>query len=565
MSARVASQRHTRPKKLVYKQNVPIFRENEIELVEYDPRQASTVETGVEAAEQNEYHLVAAINASLPGAGQSGVKDAYIPTPPTVDASIPYDALYPKKFQQPATYIRSSATVEDCSGAQYCMDEEDEIALAKINEKVKESGPCSEDQFEEVMDFFEETARNKQPFASVDNSPVLTLKEIEEQFDDTVNAGVKAWAKHIYEHWKERRSANGNHSVQVTLKFETSPEVDDADPYVCFRRREVRQIRKTRGRDAQSAEKLRKLRKELEDARMLVAMVKQRELARREQINLERHLFKQRCAVKDSKRKLGIKGDDDDLINQKPKKKIEITPAQQMTAPQLRFPVPRAGPNDDLRMLEDVQAEKEKAIAREIQQNVEKHIKWNEGFVDKTKAPLTPTSDKGFGSESNFRQAMPATEYLPTPPASVSEEAADLESPSHKNPPPSQEPPYPFRYATPPADDASQMMPSFRRRVGRGGRLMFDRRMPSRPKEHNEEDDNLFDRYKYDSDDDDEEDVIEIDPHDIQIMAHKAYLFARSAIAPDQARRQIEAVSGPANQQAASGDSAQQQTAQATS
>ena len=94
---------------------------------------------------------------------------------------------------------------------------------------------------------------------------------------------------------------------------------------------------------------------------------------------------------------------------------------------------------------------------------------------------------------------------------------------------------------------------------------MFDRRMPSRPKEHNEEDDNLFDRYKYDSDDDDEEDVIEIDPHDIQIMAHKAYLFARSAIAPDQARRQIEAVSGPANQQAASGDSAQQQTAQATS
>ena len=53
MSARVASQRHTRPKKLGPKQNVPIFREHEIELHEYDPRSTSNVETGVEAAEQN--------------------------------------------------------------------------------------------------------------------------------------------------------------------------------------------------------------------------------------------------------------------------------------------------------------------------------------------------------------------------------------------------------------------------------------------------------------------------------------------------------------------------------
>ena len=53
MSARVASQRHTRPKKLVYKQNVPIFRENEIDLIDLDGRQTSNIETGVEAAEQN--------------------------------------------------------------------------------------------------------------------------------------------------------------------------------------------------------------------------------------------------------------------------------------------------------------------------------------------------------------------------------------------------------------------------------------------------------------------------------------------------------------------------------
>lgn len=79
----------------------------------------------------------------------------------------------------------------------------------------------------------------------------------------------------------------------------------------------MRQVRKTRGRDAQSAEKLRKLRKELEDARQLVAMVKQRELTRREMLALDRLLFEQRAKVKEMKRSLGIKGDDEDLINQK--------------------------------------------------------------------------------------------------------------------------------------------------------------------------------------------------------------------------------------------------------
>jgi enhancer of polycomb-like protein len=100
-------------------------------------------------------------------------------------------------------------------------------------------------------------------------------------------------------------------------QLETGQDTDDADPYVCFRRREVRQVRKTRGRDAQSTEKLRRLRKEMEDARQLMALVKQREMTRREILKVERTLFEQRSSMKDVKRKLGIKGDDLDLINQK--------------------------------------------------------------------------------------------------------------------------------------------------------------------------------------------------------------------------------------------------------
>ena len=216
------------------------------------------------------------------------------------------------------------------------MTEEDDVFFKIMNQKRGPSSRCTEDQFEEVMNFFEETAQTKQPFAAVDSPPVLSFPEMQDSMDAAVEDSVKRFAKDIYEHWKSRRMSNNNQSLLPHLKvspmlksvregrtvltdsqFETGQETDDSDPYVCFRRREVRQIRKTRGRDAQSADKLRRLRKELEDARKLVGLVRQRETARKEMFAIERQVFLQRSEVKEMKRKLNIKDDDEDLINQK--------------------------------------------------------------------------------------------------------------------------------------------------------------------------------------------------------------------------------------------------------
>jgi enhancer of polycomb-like protein len=198
------------------------------------------------------------------------------------------------------------------------MDEEDEIALKQINVQLSDGvKECSEDQFEDVIAFFEETAQNKQPFAAVDSPPVLPLEELEEQYDSTVPGHVRVYAKFIYEHWNSRRTATGNRPISAQLKGETGADTDDADPYVCFRRREARQVRKTRNRDAHSAEKLRTLRRQLEDARNLLLLVKRREVHRKEVLEIDFRIFKQRAEVKETKRKLGIKGDDEDLVNQK--------------------------------------------------------------------------------------------------------------------------------------------------------------------------------------------------------------------------------------------------------
>ena len=166
------------------------------------------------------------------------------------------------------------------------------------------------------MEVYEETAELQAPFAAVDNTviPFDTMKvALKQQVEETLHG----LAKDVYEHWKVRRQESGNNPVQPTLKFETHKETDDHDPYVCFRRRELRQTRKTRQRDVQSTEKLRRLRKELEEGRQLVILAYQRELTKRELLNVDRSIFEQRSKVKEAKVRLGIKTDDDDLINQK--------------------------------------------------------------------------------------------------------------------------------------------------------------------------------------------------------------------------------------------------------
>jgi enhancer of polycomb-like protein len=444
--------------------------------------------------------------------------------------------LYPKGWQQPNSYIRSSDTVEDYAGTPYCMDEDDELALKLINTRLPAGQTAiTEDAFEKVMTFFEEAAQIKQPYAAVDSPPVLALEELEEHFDDTHDAEVRSYTKIVYDHWVVRRSSNSNRGLAPHLKFETGQESDDSDPYVCFRRRELRQIRKTRNRDAQSAEKLRKLRMELEAARNIVLMIRRREVNKRDVLAIDRQVYEQRQQFRETKRKLAIKGDEELLINQKKQKVPQgMTPNQAALAQQLRMPgLTPGGPGTDLRTLEDVMTERNRTIASEISLNIDKHSRWNEGYVDKTKSPLTPDSDDGQ-QPGGFREAMPAMEYLPTPPASNHDEQQNQTESQVVETKVDSGASTPFRYASPADDsDSAVPMPAFRRRVGRGGRVIFDRKFPIRAKA------DANDQWKYDSDHDDEGSDDEPDP--FARMAQRAMLVGAGRPPDAQAQAAIAA------------------------
>lgn len=199
---------------------------------------------------------------------------------------------------------------------QYDMTTEDDEFLKEYNSKKAGAEVLSEDGFERIMDVFEETASAQTPFASVDNT-VVSYDAMLPSLTSLASPQTIPHAKAIYEYWKTRRIECGNTSIHPSLKFETHPESDDMDPYVCFRRREARQTRKTRARDVQSAEKLKKLRRELEEGRQLIVLSRERELLKRELMNFERSIFEQRQRFKTMKIRLGIKADDEDLIHQK--------------------------------------------------------------------------------------------------------------------------------------------------------------------------------------------------------------------------------------------------------
>ena len=275
--------------------------------------------------------------------------------------------------------------------------------------------------------------------------------------------------------------------------------------------------------------------------------MKQRETAKKEQLAVDKQLFEQRSSLRQLKQNLPTpyrEGDEDLLITQKvrripnidakrnlgidntkPQKKKPPEPASQRpSATPFRLPSRQDSQSAeaDLVLLSDVLVEKENVLQREIESRLAQYKRWNEGYVDWTRVPLTPLMEDN--TKSGFRPAM--AEYLPTPPASISSEhlgdaAADDASPTN-----CKDDSITVRYTSSLGDGPNHNQPSFRRRFGRGGRLMIDRRgMHVRPAEGL--DDVLVDRFKFDHDDgDDETPIYEIDPFDMSRIRFRAHITA---------------------------------------
>ena len=275
-------------------------------------------------------------------------------------------------------------------------------------------------------------------------------------------------------------------------------------------------------------------------------------MIKRESLAIDRALFEQRASLRNVKQSLPDQykeGDEELLINQKKKKTALELPQRPPGSHLGRLP-PRSDGRSaeaELYTLQDVYVEEQRRVQEDIDQRIAAHERWNEGWVDWTKAPLTPPLELGTGS--TFRTAT--TEYLPTPPASISSEqsgdaaanAAAALSQSKK-----EFEAVAVRYASPSYDGSCRSQPSFRRRYGRGGRLWIDRRAMQPPSKDEDSDNSMSERFRFDDDDDEEIPTYFIDPFDADPMKARARLFPSM---PSQAQQQAQLAARRAQQEAA--------------
>ncbi|CCF57335.1 hypothetical protein KAFR_0C03430 [Kazachstania africana CBS 2517] len=355
-----------RHRKISVKQRLRIYQPNDLKNLDKDElqqREVVDIETGVEKNEEKEVHLLKILQK---GSNQqiNDKKKEYIPTPSASTTWNEYDDFYYGKFQSPVGYIKFSATVEDCCGAAYNMDETDEIFLKdEINDREEfKDNQLSEDEFEILCTTFENAIRERQPFLGMDPETILSFEEIKPtllkvdyddngirsaltselnfnnekrfltKFDSPSQAYLRAlpiliesYGSKVYDHWKLRKIESNGTEIFPQLKFERPGEKEEVDPYVCFRRREVRHPRKTRRIDIINSQKLRLLRKELEHAKELAFLVAKREQASLKLLEAESDVFSDRCQIKSLKRNLNLSAEEDDLINHKRKRTNLIT------------------------------------------------------------------------------------------------------------------------------------------------------------------------------------------------------------------------------------------------
>ncbi|GES97697.1 enhancer of polycomb-like protein 1 [Rhizophagus clarus] len=277
------------------------------------------IETGVEKEEEEEWHLVNALKLRTEsmekGATASG--KATIPVP-TSSRRISYyaDVYQTHKWKKPSTYVKFSLPVEECIGCLYCMDEKDDIWLAE--HKQKNNSTLTEDQFEEIMQHFENVAKNKPQLLVKKQLP--SWQDCEACLSESLQ-GLKSEAEKVFPYWRNKRyerlkQYQKNGPLMFEIKTQEGKDEED-HPWTCFRRRELKPIRRTRRTETASFDKLRKIRKDIHSGRQIMVHVTMREKTKKQKIELDRKIFEKECTARELRKKLGIRNE---ISHEQPKR-----------------------------------------------------------------------------------------------------------------------------------------------------------------------------------------------------------------------------------------------------
>ncbi|KAH9475176.1 Enhancer of polycomb-like protein 1 [Psilocybe cubensis] len=471
---------------------------------------------GVDAEDANEHHLQEVLSAvhrtNVINRQPRGSVDkpapapapAFIPTPDSTGIVENYDELYPpNRWKDPTTYVHTSQTVEEhitnglANGFTYYMDERDKEWLDKNNEEARGEGTSaqgavsasgtrtsarsakakgkepesslpvviSEDEFELVMGIFEKVTHEKTEYLhhSLETGMEFpAFSEYQDVFSATLPVtmfatySVPSWiptpqallksARAIYPYWKERRLERGGHRIIPTLNGDESDTLNES--YICFRRRESKAVRKTRASQVTSSDKLARLQAEFSYPLELAKAILTRETLKKELAAQSQAVWEKRLAFVDLKRKfpsLNDKIDEELLVDkERPTKRADTArvPGLKIRTSDQALPPPRQEvvirPKERQQMIRD-QIESQLARIKDLDHH------WEDQVDNPYQSLPVPYASRLF-------------KYIPPP----------------------NTPSWPSSNSDKTDDEATNVPPrisrAVRMRVGRGGRILLDRR-----------------------------------------------------------------------------------------
>uniref|UniRef100_A0A0A9Y5L3 Enhancer of polycomb-like protein n=1 Tax=Lygus hesperus TaxID=30085 RepID=A0A0A9Y5L3_LYGHE len=256
---------------------LPIYMSEELpDLPEYSAinRAVPQMPSGMNKEEECEHHLQRAIVTGL-----------IIPTPEVemIPDKEAYDRSYPANYKQPRQLIHMQPFSMEEDIPDYDMDSEDEKWLSQQKLDITPY------KFEEMMDQLEKNCAQ--------NIATQSRKELLLKDDDELSIA-------IYDYWLAKRINTQPQPLVPTVKTEANNRGSsgnmDNNPYLAFRRRtEKMQTRKNRKNDETSYEKMVKLKRDLTRALQLLEMVKRRESAKKDLVELTVKIYEKRYQAND--------------------------------------------------------------------------------------------------------------------------------------------------------------------------------------------------------------------------------------------------------------------------
>ena len=199
-------------------------------------------------------------------------------------------------------------------------------------------------------------------------------------------------AQRIYSHWKERRIERKGKTIMPTLNYD---ETNDGDPYVCFRRRDVRATRKTRLKDNGSIEKMQKLQVEMKQVHIIAQMVLRRETEKLAGYRAEKEVWEAKWKLYETKKRwpsLGITKEEEELITGRQGRETAMAAAGVVNASMLGGRDPLAQQRENIPSIRRKNPEKER----------EEREKRERGAIEQAKIV-----ERGLGLGAGARSSAP--------------------------------------------------------------------------------------------------------------------------------------------------------------